>query len=104
MTESGVRITTPGPEEPVTPGGAHCLRSRWVFLAPGKCVGEHSTEDKEEVLVILTGTATVEVAGEAHRVSAPAAVFIPPHTQHNVRNSGDSTLVYVYITGKLLPP
>jgi len=80
--------------EPQTKG----MRSGLVSLKTGEEIGEHSTEDKEEALVILSGEAEVSCAGQpAFSVPAASLVYIPPHTRHNVKNNAREVLKYVYI-------
>lgn len=75
------------------------LKSGLVTLKPKGLIGEHRTENKEEVLIILKGSATVYF-GENKKLKASknSFVFIPPETPHNVKNSGSKTLQYVYVT------
>lgn len=80
--------------EPETAG----FRSGCVNLEPGQDIGEHSTEGKEEALVILSGRGEISYKGEpAFIVEANSLVYIPPQTAHNVKNTGNEILKYVYI-------
>ncbi|MGE5308886.1 MAG: cupin domain-containing protein [Deltaproteobacteria bacterium] len=75
------------------------LKSGFVTLQIAETVGEHKTEGKEEAIIILEGTADVVIAGKvAHVVPAPAVVYIPPETIHDIRNTGNIPLRYVYVT------
>ena len=67
------------------------------MLEQGKEVGEHSTRDGEEILVLMAGTAEVTAGGETRAVPAPAVVLIPANTSHNVKNRSGRSLRYVYI-------
>jgi mannose-6-phosphate isomerase-like protein (cupin superfamily) len=74
------------------------LRSGFVRLKPGAAVGWHSTDTNEEQLVILRGRGEAQIGGESARAfTAPAAVYIPPATRHNVLNTGTELLEYVYV-------
>jgi quercetin dioxygenase-like cupin family protein len=79
----------------------HQFRSGYVILEPGKEVGEHKTEEGEEFLVLLEGTARVTCAGEVEEVDAPAVVLIPAHTMHNMANESYKLLKYVYTVAVL---
>jgi len=77
------------------------LHSGLVILAPGESVGEHNTGRNEEMLVPLEGE------GELRFTSHPAihlkpglVTYAPPHTEHNVVNTGSVPLRYIYITAK----
>ncbi len=75
------------------------LKAGLVTLKPQESIGEHKTENKEEVIVILKGNATV-CYGKNKKIKAPqnSLVFIPPETLHNIKNSGSKILQYVYVT------
>jgi mannose-6-phosphate isomerase-like protein (cupin superfamily) len=74
------------------------MRAGLVILKPGEEIGEHSTESKEESLVILSGNAKIQCVGHPDfSAAAGSLVYIPPHTRHNVRNVGKGQLKYVYI-------
>lgn len=78
------------------------LRSGLVTLNPQESVGEHKTTNKEEVLIILKGNATVYY-GKKNKIKAAQSsfVYIPPETLHNVKNSGNKILQYVYVTNQV---
>ncbi|MDD5128512.1 MAG: cupin domain-containing protein [Candidatus Omnitrophica bacterium] len=78
------------------------LCSGLVALQPGDSIGEHKTENKEEVLVIIKGNATVYYSKDKSIKAGPNTfIYIPPETVHNVKNSGSKILRYVYITSKI---
>lgn len=85
----------------VSPAEATALSSRCVRLAPGERVGEHSTEGREEILLVLEGEATLLVGGERTAVPAGHAAFVPPETNHDVANEGRAPLTYVYVTARI---
>jgi len=74
------------------------LRAGLVVLKPGESVGGHSTEGKEEVLIILKGTAGVYLGGRKVSAKEHSFIYIPPQMHHNVENTGRNLLKYVYIT------
>jgi len=73
------------------------IRSGLVVLEHGKEVGKHETRGGEELIVLLEGTAELQSGKETKTVDAPAAVLIPAHTAHNVRNPSKVPLRYVYV-------
>lgn len=75
------------------------LRSGYVCLQPGASVGEHSTENYEELLIVLSGAGEVETGGEHERrpITANQVAYNPPQTTHNVHNTGAEPLRYIYI-------
>jgi mannose-6-phosphate isomerase-like protein (cupin superfamily) len=74
------------------------MRSGFVRLKTGETVGWHTTGKNEESLVILHGTGEARIEAQpAHTFTAPAFVYIPPATRHNVANTGTELLEYVYV-------
>ncbi len=74
------------------------MRSGFVRLKTGETVGWHTTGKNEESLVILRGSGEARIEGwPAHTFTAPAFVYIPPATRHNVANTGSEPLEYVYV-------
>ena len=74
------------------------MRSGFVRLKPGESVGWHTTGKNEETLVIVHGGGEARIEGEEARAfTAPRLVYIPPATRHNVVNTGDRPLEYVYV-------
>jgi len=74
------------------------MRSGFVRLKPGGSVGWHTTGQNEEALVVLHGRGEALIEGQAGRAfEAPMLVYIPPATRHNVTNTGDAPLEYVYV-------
>src|SRR5271157_5358615 len=74
------------------------MRSGFVRLQPGATVGWHTTGRNEEALVILRGEGEALIDGQARQsFAAPALIYIPPTTRHNVANTGKKPLEYVYV-------
>jgi len=75
----------------------HGMRSGRVFLKPGEDCGQHSTGAHEEMLVFLTGSGLALIGdNDQLEVAAGKISYIPPHTDHNVKNNGSGPLVYIY--------
>jgi mannose-1-phosphate guanylyltransferase / mannose-6-phosphate isomerase len=74
------------------------MRAGRITLLPGEDVGEHRTEHREELIVVLKGVATIveealiieKKVGETHHIAE--------NINHNVRNDGSEPLEYIYIT------
>jgi mannose-6-phosphate isomerase-like protein (cupin superfamily) len=80
------------------------MRSSFVRLKPRAAVGWHTTGKNEETLVILLGQGNALVDGQASRpFVAPAIVYFPPATRHNVENTGKELLEYVYVVAPAKP-
>ena len=89
-----LRVLT-GPPETST------MRSGLVMLAPSKSVGKHSTENYEELVIILEGQAEMQITGgKTLRLTKGFAAYCPPYTEHDVLNIGNDTLRYIYVVAK----
>jgi mannose-6-phosphate isomerase-like protein (cupin superfamily) len=81
------------------------MRSGFVRLKPRSSVGWHTTSQNEEALVILRGRGEALLEGQPARAfEAPMLVYIPPVTRHNVTNTGDGPLEYVYVVAPAKTP
>lgn len=75
----------------------HGMKAGRVYLEPNHDCHEHSTEAREEMLVILSGQGEVLLRDQEPLQVAPGKVaYIPPHTLHNVKNTGTEPLVYIF--------
>jgi quercetin dioxygenase-like cupin family protein len=73
-----------------------------VVLKKGEEVGEHKTDNVEEVIVVLEGETTIFVEGKKYKkLKSPSVVYIPQNVVHNVVNNSSKVLKYIYITSKL---
>ena len=73
-----------------------------VVLKKGEEVGEHKTDNVEEIIVVLEGEATIFIEGKKYKkLKSSSVVYIPPDVIHNVVNNSSRVLKYIYITSKL---
>ena len=84
----------------VTAEDAKYLRGRVEIKRPGEETGAHVTEGKEEVIIVLEGTATVYYGKARLRVREGYSLFIAENVLHNVRNEGRGPLRYVYVRSR----
>lgn len=66
------------------------------FLAQGG-TSEPDCHEEEEVMIVLSGTGALDVAGEREQLSPRDVVVLPPNKEHTVVNSGEKTLEWVSI-------
>jgi len=93
--ENGIQPVLNGPPETAT------MKSGYVVLNPGHSVGKHSTEHNEEMLVVLEGTGEMLFRdGSKLDLEGRTAVYCPPETEHDVKNTGTTPLRYVYIVAR----
>lgn len=94
---NGIQPILSGPPETVT------MKSGYVVLEPGRSVGKHSTEHHEEILIVLQGRGEMLFHdGSKLELKANTALYCPPETEHDVRNTGTTTLRYVYVVANAL--
>ena len=75
------------------------IKSGHVVLKKGEASGQHSTQDREEILIIRSGQGSLEIEGkDVLRIDSSYAIYIPPQTLHNVKNNTKKKLDYVYVT------
>ena len=81
------------------------IKSGHVVLKPGENVGEHVTEAKEEVIVVLKGKAMILCGNDDEPIVACAhsVVYVPPETAHDVKSIGGDVLEYVYVVSPVNP-
>ena len=90
----------------LVPREAKGLRAGAVVLRPGEMMAWHSTRDREELLVALSGQLQLEYCGS--RTASPHAcrrslragqcAFLPRVTLHRVVNRSRTLAAYLYIT------
>ncbi len=77
------------------------MHSGLVTLKPGETVGDHNTDDYEEMLVVFSGEGQMMFAkGKAFNLKYGEVAYCPPHTEHDVKNTGSTLLKYLYIAAK----
>ncbi len=84
-------------ESLLRPPVSQVLKSGRVVLAPGESVGQHVTDKREELLIIMRGTATVHKEDRIIELSQGSTIFIRENTKHNVVNNCDEELEYIYV-------
>ncbi len=60
-----------------------------VIRVPAGCRLPRHTDSAEETIVVVGGTAEVEVSGERRRVAAGGLAVVPKDAPHEVRNAGE---------------
>ena len=90
---------TPGYQELLTgPPLSVGMKSGLVVVAPGKSVGKHNTDDREEMVIVLEGRGEMVLTDDRRIEIGPAVTaYCPPGTEHDVINTGDGMLRYIYV-------
>lgn len=80
------------------------MRSGVVVLLPGASVGRHTTGRREELIVGLEGCGEVRADGAPPLALSPGtAAYLPPHRDHDVVNTSDLPLRYLYVVAPVAP-
>ena len=78
------------------------MKSGLVSLKTGESVGVHSTENKEELIIVLEGEGEMFFEDyDPVRLSRGNNAYCPPYTTHNILNNGDKILRYIYVVSIL---
>lgn len=85
-------------EQPILSGPPETggMRSGYVTLKPGEAMHRHTTGANEELLVFVSGKGEVVLGADRVAVLAGQALYLPPHTEHEVHASDADELRYVY--------
>ncbi len=81
------------------------LRARSVRLLPGARVDWHSTQEREELLLVIQGKVVLSVGRamgktQNKHLKQGQGIFLPKTTRHCVMNRSHRTSQYVYVTGR----
>jgi len=78
------------------------MKSGLVSLEPGETVGRHNTENKEELIIVMEGEGEMVFDNyNSIKLSIGENAYCPPHTKHNVINTNDKPLRYIYVVSIL---
>ena len=84
------------------PPGTLQMKSGLVSLKPGDNVGIHSTENREELIIVMEGKGEMIFDGyDSVKLCRGENAYCPPYTEHNVINTGDKMLRYIYVVSIL---
>ncbi len=75
------------------------IKAGHVILQPGQSIGEHTTGEREEVIVILNGNGEAMVGKDSiFKLEKDIVLYIPPKIDHDVKNNGTGELEYIFVT------
>lgn len=81
------------------------LRAGAVVLKPQGVMAWHSTQEREELLIVLMGAVTLDIQVNGRRAArqvklrAGQCAWLQSRTRHCVRNASAREARYVYVTG-----
>ena len=81
----------------IRPPNSRIMKSGRVLLMTGEDVGEHTTDKREELIIVLSGDAMIIANDESVQVSEGETYFIKEGIKHNVKNISNEPLEYIYV-------
>ena len=79
------------------------MKSAYVILQPQESVGGHSTEAKEEAIIVLEGMLQVFIEGNPFLTAKKdELLYIPARTLHDIKNIGESVARYIYVVSPVI--
>lgn len=78
------------------------IKSGHVILKPGERIGKHTTENREEMVIVLKGRGEAKIAQEnTLKIKKNTVLYVPPQTIHDIKNTGSKVLEYIFITSPI---
>lgn len=81
----------------IKPPESKFLKAGRVTLSLGEEIGEHKTDKREELILVLKGKATLIKESKQIHLKAGETHYIKPETVHNVVNNSNMELEYIYV-------
>lgn len=85
----------------IAPPESKRLKAGYVMLKRGEDVGTHVTYNREEIILVLEGEATIMSNNKENIITKDQTFYVPPETEHNVYNKSNRDLKYVYVVTML---
>ncbi|MFC1667437.1 cupin domain-containing protein [Candidatus Omnitrophota bacterium] len=77
--------------------GTFGIKSGHVTLKSGESIGEHSTGEREEVVVILKGSGEAIInKNSTLKIEKDSILYVPPKTTHDIKNTGGDIFEYIF--------
>jgi quercetin dioxygenase-like cupin family protein len=76
---------------------SECVEILLERFPKGLAFPVHQHKECEQTYLFLEGEAELNLAGKVQQVGKGAVVYIPRLTDHAVKNTGDSELVYIVV-------
>ena len=84
----------------IAPPKSVTMESGIVKIQPSKSGHSHSTKNYEEMLYVLDGSGEMIDKTGKFPFKAGDIIYVGPNTEHQVFNTGTTTLKYIYIAAK----
>lgn len=77
------------------------IKAGKVILLPDEEIGEHRTEKREEIIIVLKGKATLDIENRKIEITEGEVQYIEEGKKHNVMNKTNEKLEYIFVVGLL---
>ena len=75
------------------------MKAGHVALRPGENVGLHATGEREEAIIVLRGKGEALVGRDrVVKIKKNEVLYISPQTDHDIKNTSQGILEYVFVT------
>jgi quercetin dioxygenase-like cupin family protein len=81
----------------IKPPQSRNMKAGRVVLHPGESVGEHVTEKREELIIVLRGSGVLIMNGKETILKTGETVYIGEGVRHDIKNNTVNVLEYVYV-------
>jgi len=82
--------------------GSFGIKAGHVVLKKGENVGLHNTGQREEIVIVLKGRGRASIGKEKKLfIDKTKILYIPPYTEHDIKNCEAYPLEYIYITSSI---
>jgi mannose-6-phosphate isomerase-like protein (cupin superfamily) len=82
------------------PSIGKALKAGRIALGPGEEVGEHLTENREEIIIVLKGSGYLIRGRKEIPITEGEVHYVGENVRHNVRGGPEGT-EYVYVVSML---
>ncbi|MBI3190482.1 cupin domain-containing protein [archaeon] len=80
----------------VKPPESKALKCGRVCLKPGEEIGEHRTDSREEVIIVLKGSGILIKEKFKIKIKQGEIYYIEENKCHNIKNNSNEHLEYVF--------
>ncbi len=88
---------TDAPPERMCLQTIQCVQHMWIPPGHRHVLELHIHPDAEELVVVMNGAGTAVLDGASTEISAGDVVYIPPDTEHEIRNTSDEMLGVLFL-------
>lgn len=85
----------------IKPPNSKILKAGRVVLHPGEEIGEHTTDKREEIIIVVKGKAVLIKEGKEIVLNKGDTHYTEEGILHNVKNTSSDELEYIYVVCNL---